>query len=91
MEERALGFGPAKDYIDSETSKAISCHMAAVDTVIRPKLQPSCELQKMLTLPLHPNAIHWLMQNADEPTHRRLYSLTTQHRMPQLGWLRLTR
>ena len=52
VEERALEFGAAKEYIDSETSNAISCYCYRA-AVFRPKLQPSRELQKMLTQPLH--------------------------------------
>ena len=58
--------------------------MAAVGSVVRPELQPSRELQKTLTQPLHCMAIHWLWTNAEEPTRQRLNSLTTPH---ALAWL----
>ena len=82
--ERALGFGAAKRHLDSETDKALSYYMAAVGSVVRPELQPSRELQKTLTQPLHCMAIHWLWTNAEEPTRQRLNSLTTPH---ALAWL----
>ena len=72
---------------DRETDKALPCYMAAISSDIRPELQPSRELQRTLTQPLHALAIHWLMTHADEPTQQRLNSLTTPH---ALAWLSST-
>ena len=77
--ERALGFGAAKSFIDNELEKAVANYVSALGTVLRPNLEPSRELQKSLTQPLHALAIDSLMQHADEPTRQRLNSLTTPH------------
>ena len=84
--ERTLGFGAAKNFIDNEFEKAIVNCGSALGTVLRPNLEPTCELQKSLTQPL---AIDWLMQHADEPTRQRLNSLTTPHAAAWLSSLAL--
>ena len=56
--ERALGFGASKRHVDNETEKAISSHMTAVGSDIRPDLQPSPDRQESLTQPLDALAIH---------------------------------
>ena len=66
-----MGFGAVKRYVDNKTEKAISRYLASVGSGIRPELQPSRELQRTLTQPLHALAIQWLMENADEPTKQR--------------------
>ena len=64
--DRALGFGAAKGHIDTETEKAVANYVSKLGTELRPDLQPSRELQKIL-------------RNADEPARQRLNSLTTPH------------
>ena len=53
--------------------------MDQVDTVIRPELQASKDLQKSLTEPLHQTNMDALLRSADETTKTRLNSLTTPH------------
>ena len=52
MADRALGFGAVKGHIDTETEKAVAKYASKLGTGLRPDLQPSRELQKMLTEPL---------------------------------------
>ena len=85
--ERAIGFGATKKFIDIELEKAVSNYVAALGTGIRPNLEPSRDLQKILTQPLHAVAIDWLVRNADEPTRQLLNSLTTPH---ATAWLSST-
>ena len=77
--DRAVSFGARKGYIDNELEKAISCYVAALGTGVRPDLEPSRELQRTLTQPLHAIAVEWLLRSADEPTRQRFDSLTTPH------------
>ena len=81
MEERRRKkkIGTTKSFIDNELKKAVGYYVSALGTGLRPNLEPSRDLQKSLTKPLHALALDWLVKNANESTRQRLNSLTTPH------------
>ena len=75
----ARQLGASDEYTESQTEAAVADYMAAVQTILRPELFPSKDLQKTLTQVLHDQALNRLINISDEPTKQKLNSLTTPH------------
>ena len=75
----ARQLGALEEYTKLQTEAAVADYMAAVQSILRPELFPSKDLQKTLTQVLHDQALNRLINISDEPTKQKLNSLTTPH------------
>ena len=75
----AAEMGANEAFLALEREQAVSLYRKNIELTVRPELQPSRELQKQLTMPLHSRTAHQLLSIAEPTTKACLESLMTPH------------